>query len=234
MFSNLRPKTLTILLVATFIVSAMIFNSLTPPSSNVGQRLTRTASRPSSSLESAVAEQAPILNHVVAPRLGNETVKAELGHAAWRLFHTTLARFPEKPKPDESSALRSYLQLFARLYPCGECAEHFVKILDKFPPQVSSRNAAIGWGCHVHNEVNKSLGKALFDCSKIDEEYDCGCGKDTAEESGEKSGYNRAREGYETKRGVEIALTAVSESSSRDHEVEGETQPVKLMREEYA
>ena len=27
----------------------------------------------------------------------------------------------------------------------------------------------------MHNEVNKSLDKELFDCSKIGDFYDCGC-----------------------------------------------------------
>lgn len=30
--------------------------------------------------------------------------------------------------------------------------------------------------CSVHNEVNVRLGKPSFDCSKLDAEYDCGCG----------------------------------------------------------
>jgi hypothetical protein len=29
--------------------------------------------------------------------------------------------------------------------------------------------------CSVHNMVNVRLGKAEFDCSKLDETYDCGC-----------------------------------------------------------
>ncbi len=34
------------------------------------------------------------------------------------------------------------------------------------------------WGCTVHNEVNKSLGKEIFDCARVGEVYDCGCGND--------------------------------------------------------
>ena len=30
----------------------------------------------------------------------------------------------------------------------------------------------------MHNEVNKSLKKALFDCSNIGDFYDCGCADD--------------------------------------------------------
>ena len=53
----------------------------------------------------------------IMPKLGNETLKAELGRAAWKVLHTTMARFPDKPTEDESTALFSYIHLFARLYP---------------------------------------------------------------------------------------------------------------------
>ena len=113
--------------------------------------------------------------HSIMPKLGNETAKAELGRATWKYFHTVMARFPDKPTPDDSDALKTYIHLFQRLYPCGECSEHFGAILAKFPPQTSSRSAAAVWACHVHNEVNKSLGKDVFDCANIGDFYDCGC-----------------------------------------------------------
>ncbi|KAI1329166.1 ERV/ALR sulfhydryl oxidase domain-containing protein [Xylariaceae sp. FL0255] len=112
----------------------------------------------------------------IAPKLENATLKAELGRASWRLFHTMMARFPEKPTPDDSLALKTYIQLFARLYPCGECAAHFQKLIKKFPPQTGSRNSAAGWACHVHNQVNERLKKPMFDCNNIGDFYDCGCG----------------------------------------------------------
>lgn len=43
--------------------------------------------------------------------------RAELGRATWKYFHTVMARFPEKPTQDEQDALRTYIHLFARLYP---------------------------------------------------------------------------------------------------------------------
>ena len=33
----------------------------------------------------------------------------------------------------------------------------------------------------MHNQVNKSLKKQEFDCSKIGDFYDCGCAKDEEE-----------------------------------------------------
>ena len=126
----------------------------------------------------AATDQTTLTGHAIAPKLGNETAKAELGRAAWKVLHTMMARFPDKPTEDESAALRSYIHLFQRLYPCGECAEHFGQLLKKFPPQVSSRSAAAAWACHVHNKVNERLKKELFDCANIGDFYDCGCAED--------------------------------------------------------
>lgn len=111
--------------------------------------------------------------------------RAELGRASWKLFHTMMARFPENPSDDDRVALKTYIQLFARLYPCGDCASHFQKVIAKFPPQTSSRNAAAGWACEVHNVVNKRLKKELFDCSKIGDFYDCGCGDEDKKKGAE-------------------------------------------------
>ncbi|SPN96598.1 uncharacterized protein DNG_00120 [Cephalotrichum gorgonifer] len=117
----------------------------------------------------------------IAPKMENATAKAELGRATWKFLHTTMARFPENPAPDDSLALQTFVHLFARLYPCGECAAHFRKLLEKYPPQTSGRNAAVGWACFVHNEVNMRLEKDIFDCSKIGDFYDCGCGEEGKE-----------------------------------------------------
>lgn len=143
-------------------------NSLGPPNSPTSQ-----FSDDNVELQSVTLTGAPIM-----PHLGNETAKAELGRSAWRLLHTIMARFPDTPTADERMALQNYIHLFVRLYPCGECAEHFREIVKKFPPQVSSRSAAAAWACHVHNKVNERLGKDIFDCSKIGDFYDCGCADD--------------------------------------------------------
>jgi hypothetical protein len=83
---------------------------------------------------------AVLTGHAIAPKLGNATAKyvhygfcadtiyrtegrltserrAELGRAAWKVLHTTFARFPETPTEEEQEALRSYVHLFQRLYP---------------------------------------------------------------------------------------------------------------------
>ncbi|KAF8911648.1 ERV/ALR sulfhydryl oxidase domain-containing protein [Gymnopilus junonius] len=123
---------------------------------------------------------------VIMGKLGNATVKAALGRATWKLLqvhiHTMTLRYPEKPTADERGALESYFYLSSRLYPCGECAADFQKLLKKYPPQTSSRKTASLWLCGVHNEVNKRLRKAEFDCAHLSDEYDCGCGDEPVSE----------------------------------------------------
>lgn len=116
------------------------------------------------------------------PSMANETLKAELGNAAWRLLHTILARYPEEPNENQRQYLEMYIKSFAQVYPCGDCARHFIKLLEKYPPQTNSRKNAALWGCFIHNQVNKRLEKEQYDCTTILEDYDCGCGKDEEED----------------------------------------------------
>ncbi|KAH3663888.1 hypothetical protein OGAPHI_005291 [Ogataea philodendri] len=120
------------------------------------------------------------------PKMANETLKAELGNAAWKLFHTILARYPDTPSPDQKQHLADYIRTFALVYPCGDCARHFAGLLEKYPPQLSSRKTAALWGCHIHNQVNTRLSKPQYDCSTILEDYDCGCAQDEEDELKEK------------------------------------------------
>jgi FAD-linked sulfhydryl oxidase len=96
------------------------------------------------------------------------------------------ARFPDKPTSEESEAAKSFMFLFSRLYPCGDCARHFQMFMEKYPPQVSSRSAFAGWLCMAHNKANTALNKPQFDCTKIGDFYDCGCGEDDKDKKVDK------------------------------------------------
>lgn len=121
-------------------------------------------------------KMAKIASQAIMPLMPDLEAKKELGNASWKYFHTLLARFPDNPTPEQRTKLKTFVQLYAELYPCGECSYHFVKLLEKYPVQTSSRTAAALWGCHVHNIVNEFLKKPAYDCATILEDYDCGCG----------------------------------------------------------
>lgn len=178
-------------------------------------------------------QSATLAGHPIMPHLANESAKADLGRASWKLFHTIMARFPDTPTPDESTALQSYIHLFVRLYPCGECADHFQHIVDKFPPQVRSRSSAAAWACHVHNEVNKSLGKDIFDCSNIGDFYDCGCAEDEKEAVVEEKGVGGARRAVEKPEMSEADKERMTGSNGREFNMDLLTDdaPLRLERE---
>ncbi|GCE96996.1 hypothetical protein ZYGM_000927 [Zygosaccharomyces mellis] len=112
----------------------------------------------------------------IMPSMPDQEAKKQLGRASWKYFHTLLARYPDVPTEEQRNKLNTFIHLYAELYPCGECSYHFVKMLETNPPQTSSRVAAAMWGCHIHNVVNEKLKKPAYDCSKVLDDYDCGCG----------------------------------------------------------
>lgn len=73
----------------------------------------------------------------IMPQLGNATIRADLGRATWRLLHTMASRFPVVPTHFEQAALELFVVLLSRLYPCGECASEFQKLIHANPPNVS-------------------------------------------------------------------------------------------------
>ncbi len=85
-------------------------------------------------------------------------------------------RYPEHPTSSERQTLQDFFRLFSLLYPCGDCASHFQKLLAEYPPQTGSRKTASRWLCAMHNKVNERLKKPQFDCNTLDDVYDCGCG----------------------------------------------------------
>lgn len=157
--------------VTIFIVILMIWQMSTTPSISVDHSILKGDSNLPISKSSS-------LDTPFMPKMANETLKAELGNASWKLLHTILSRYPDEPTTDQKSHLKSYINSFAQVYPCGDCARHFIKLLGKYPPQLNSRKNAAVWGCFIHNKVNERLNKDIYDCTTILEDYDCGCGTD--------------------------------------------------------
>ncbi|CDH57505.1 fad-linked sulfhydryl oxidase erv2 [Lichtheimia corymbifera JMRC:FSU:9682] len=136
----------------------------------------------SSSSSSSQPATSSFQGHVISAKMNNATIKAELGRSTWKLLHTMAAQFPDNPSDEERDALTHYFTLLSRLYPCGECAAHFQLLLERYPPQTSSKVAVSQWLCAIHNKVNERLGKEMFDCADIQEKYQCGCEADEKEE----------------------------------------------------
>ncbi|KAI5190049.1 mitochondrial FAD-linked sulfhydryl oxidase [Nematocida minor] len=104
-----------------------------------------------------------------------EERRAELGRGTWALIHTIAAKYPPYASREHQSNLIKFIDLLTKLFPCEECRGHFKSLVDSFPPKVSSREEFGLWTCQAHNIVNKRLGKREFDCTRLDDRWDCGC-----------------------------------------------------------
>ena len=93
--------------------------------------------------------------------------KEDVGRATWTFLHTLAAQYPDKPSFQQKRDAKQLIDILTRMYPCGECAEHFTQVVKAHPPVVSSREEFSQWMCRVHNVVNRSIGKPEFNCRYI-------------------------------------------------------------------
>lgn len=94
-----------------------------------------------------------------------------LGRATWTFLHTLAASHPEKPSSEEQRRMTRFMRDFAQVYPCAPCAESFREILKQHPTNAESGPGFAQWMCAVHNEVNKEIGKEVFDCARVGERW---------------------------------------------------------------
>ncbi|KAJ4489788.1 FAD-dependent thiol oxidase [Lentinula lateritia] len=95
----------------------------------------------------------------------------ELGHATWTFLHTTAAYYPVQPTPTQRANMLTLLHSLPVLYPCTHCADDFGEDIKVNAPDVSGRAGLSRWLCERHNQVNRKLGKEIFDCAKTDERW---------------------------------------------------------------
>ncbi|KAL8060708.1 hypothetical protein ABFX02_02G042500 [Erythranthe guttata] len=96
------------------------------------------------------------------------TTKEDLGRATWTFLHTLAAQYPDKPTRQQKRDVKELMAILSRMYPCKECADHFKEVIRSNPVEAGSHHEFSQWVCRVHNVVNRSLGKLVFPCERVD------------------------------------------------------------------
>ncbi|CAL8461726.1 g1257 [Coccomyxa elongata] len=131
--------------------------------------------------ESSNSRTASFTSDQAAPLAGHafttSVTKEDLGRATWLLLHTIAAQYPANPSKQQRKDVAALVDTLTRIYPCGECAFHFQEIVRRNAPATGNAQELQQWMCNVHNNVNRSLGKAEFNCELVDARWsglDCG------------------------------------------------------------
>mmetsp|Transcript_388 Transcript_388/g.976 ORF Transcript_388/g.976 Transcript_388/m.976 type:complete len:312 (+) Transcript_388:277-1212(+) len=107
----------------------------------------------------------------------SNTSREDLGRSTWTLLHMLAAQFPDNPSRQQRRDARQLIDCLTRIYPCSECARHFKEIVRRDPPTVNNGKELRQWMCRVHNTVNRSLNKPVFNCDLVEARWsplDCG------------------------------------------------------------
>ncbi|SCU98973.1 LADA_0H16534g1_1 [Lachancea dasiensis] len=88
-----------------------------------------------------------------------------LGRSSWTLLHSIAAKYPKKPNEKQKSEMSQFMTIFSHVYPCWWCAKDFELFIRANAPKVNSRDELGKWVCEAHNDVNRKLGKPIFDCN---------------------------------------------------------------------
>ncbi|KAL4355290.1 hypothetical protein GQ457_06G002910 [Hibiscus cannabinus] len=131
-------------------------------------RSSPTKRNPLMSLSSSVNADSPATaTHLLVKKPSAPVTKEELGRATWTFLHTLAAQYPENPTRQQKD-VKELMSILSRMYPCKECADHFKEVLRANPVMAGSQDEFSQCLCHVHNVVNRSLGKLIFPCERVD------------------------------------------------------------------
>jgi hypothetical protein len=80
----------------------------------------------------------------------------------WHTIHIVALGYPTQPSYANKRAAKEFYESLVHLIPCPICREHYQVHLQKYPltPHLDRRADLFKWTVLLHNEVNKSLGKA--------------------------------------------------------------------------
>ena len=92
--------------------------------------------------------------------------KQKLGKVTWKFLHTFAKGFDSISKP-QASHINNILTSLFQVYPCKLCRSNLKRHLRHLPINTTSGHNLRQFLCKLHNRVNKSLNKPLYNCKLI-------------------------------------------------------------------
>lgn len=87
----------------------------------------------------------------------SRNIMIEKGPGLWLDLHSFAIKWDFDPKSAEG-----FMKQFAVRIPCGACREHWIDLISRKPPNLTSPTTFFEWSVDVHNDVNERLSKKRF------------------------------------------------------------------------
>lgn len=86
------------------------------------------------------------------------------GNIIWSYLHTISVRYI--PTEEGKEEMKTILKSISNFLICPICGNHWKQIIEdsELDDVVKDRKNLMLWLCEKHNEINKKLGKEIFDC----------------------------------------------------------------------
>lgn len=82
------------------------------------------------------------------------------GPRAWEKFHITALDYPQDPcHLTRKEFYDFYTSYFFNYIHCETCSKEYRRIINQYPPDLSSPRSLFRWTVMVHNMVNSKVGK---------------------------------------------------------------------------
>ena len=95
------------------------------------------------------------------------------GPPFWFFLHTLTLGYPEYPNDVTKRKYYDLIQNIPLFVPNAEMGGHFAHLLDIYPvsPYLVSRDSFVRWMIHIHNRMNRHLGKEEMELLEAMDQY---------------------------------------------------------------
>lgn len=93
------------------------------------------------------------------------------GPPGWTFLHSITLNYPENPTIKEKENYSNFFNLLSEILPCERCKEHYKKNIKENPINLNSKEELTKWLFDIHNKVNESNGKPIYDYDDFIDKY---------------------------------------------------------------
>ena len=83
------------------------------------------------------------------------------GKYFWKVIHISALGYPMSPTQNDKETYALFYELIGKVLPCKKCVQNYARHFKNIPIEyfLDNKNDLFKWTVHLHNTVNKEVGK---------------------------------------------------------------------------